>query len=39
VDTSFLGWALFELQRSGIVERVQQQSTLNRPGIRGGCLV
>lgn len=30
VDTSFLGWALFELQRSGIVERVQQQSTQMR---------
>ena len=30
VDASFLGWALFELQRTGIVERVQQQSTQMR---------
>ncbi len=26
VDANFLGWTLFELQRTGIVERVQQQS-------------
>ncbi|TXI82278.1 MAG: hypothetical protein E6Q44_02425 [Flavobacteriales bacterium] len=30
VDASFLGWALFELQRTGVVERVQQQSTQMR---------
>lgn len=30
VDASFLGWALFELQRTGFVERVQQQSTQMR---------
>jgi type I restriction enzyme S subunit len=30
VDAGFLGWALFELQRTGIVERVQQQSTQMR---------
>ncbi|MEM5330848.1 restriction endonuclease subunit S [Paraburkholderia sp. JHI2823] len=30
VDPYFLGWALFELQRTGIVERVQQQSTQMR---------
>ncbi len=30
VEASFLGWALFELQRTGIVERVQQQSTQMR---------
>lgn len=30
VDANFLGWALFELQRTGIVERVQQQSTQMR---------
>lgn len=30
VDASFLGWTLFELQRTGIVERVQQQSTQMR---------
>ena len=30
VDSSFLGWALFELQRTGIVERLQQQSTQMR---------
>lgn len=30
VDASFLGWSLFELQRTGIVERVQQQSTQMR---------
>jgi type I restriction enzyme S subunit len=30
VDASYLGWALFELQRAGIVERVQQQSTQMR---------
>lgn len=30
VDASFLGWVLFELQRTGIVERVQQQSTQMR---------
>ncbi len=30
VDASFLGWALFELQRTDIVERVQQQSTQMR---------
>lgn len=30
VDATFLGWALFELQRTGIVERVQQQSTQMR---------
>lgn len=30
VDANFLGWALFELQRTGLVERVQQQSTQMR---------
>jgi type I restriction enzyme S subunit len=30
VDAEFLGWVLFELQRMGIVERVQQQSTQMR---------
>jgi type I restriction enzyme S subunit len=30
VDANFLGWALFELQRTGIVERAQQQSTQMR---------
>jgi type I restriction enzyme, S subunit len=30
VDADFLGWVLFELQRTGIVERVQQQSTQMR---------
>ncbi len=30
VEANFLGWALFELQRTGIVERVQQQSTQMR---------
>lgn len=30
VDAFFLGWTLFELQRTGIVERVQQQSTQMR---------
>ena len=30
VESSFLGWVLFELQRTGIVERVQQQSTQMR---------
>jgi type I restriction enzyme S subunit len=30
VDANFLGWVLFELQRTGIVERVQQQSTQMR---------
>ena len=30
VDSDYLGWVLFELQRSGIVERVQQQSTQMR---------
>lgn len=30
VDATFLGWALFELQRTGIVERLQQQSTQMR---------
>jgi len=30
VNANFLGWALFELQRTGIVERVQQQSTQMR---------
>lgn len=30
VDPVFLGWALFELQRTGIVERAQQQSTQMR---------
>jgi type I restriction enzyme, S subunit len=29
-NAEFLGWVLFELQRSGIVERVQQQSTQMR---------
>ena len=27
VEANFLGWALFELQRTGIVERVQHRST------------
>ena len=30
VDANFLGWALYELQRTGVVERVQQQSTQMR---------
>lgn len=30
VDAMFLGWALYELQRTGMVERVQQQSTQMR---------
>ena len=30
VDASYLGWALFELQRTGIIERVQQQSAQMR---------
>ncbi len=30
VDPEFLGWALYELQRTGIIERVQQQSTQMR---------
>ena len=30
VDAEFLGWALYELQRTGIIERVQQQSTQMR---------
>jgi len=30
VDAEYLGWVLFELQRTGIVERVQQQSTQMR---------
>lgn len=30
VDAEYLGWALFELQRTGVVERVQQQSTQMR---------
>jgi len=30
VDAEYLGWALFELQRTGIIERVQQQSTQMR---------
>ena len=30
VDAEFLGWCLFELQRTGVVERVQQQSTQMR---------
>lgn len=30
VDGAYLGWALFELQRTGIVERLQQQSTQMR---------
>jgi type I restriction enzyme S subunit len=29
-DAEYLGWLLFELQRTGIVERVQQQSTQMR---------
>lgn len=29
-DASFLGWTLFEIQRTGIIERVQQQSTQMR---------
>ncbi len=30
VDPSFLGWVLYELQRTGSIERVQQQSTQMR---------
>jgi len=30
IDAEYLGWVLFELQRTGIVERVQQQSTQMR---------
>jgi type I restriction enzyme, S subunit len=30
IDPDFLGWVLYELQRTGIVERVQQQSTQMR---------
>jgi type I restriction enzyme, S subunit len=30
VDAAFLGWTLYELQATGIVERVQQQSTQMR---------
>jgi type I restriction enzyme, S subunit len=30
IDPEFLGWILYELQRTGIVERVQQQSTQMR---------
>ena len=30
VDPEFLGWMLYELQRTGIIERVQQQSTQMR---------
>jgi restriction endonuclease S subunit len=30
VDSSYLGWVLFELQRTGLVERFQQQSTQMR---------
>jgi type I restriction enzyme S subunit len=30
VDSSYLGWILYELQRTGIVERFQQQSTQMR---------
>ena len=30
VDPDFLGWLLYELQRTGIVERLQQQSTQMR---------
>jgi len=30
IDPDFLGWVLFELQRTGIIERVQQQSTQMR---------
>jgi type I restriction enzyme, S subunit len=30
IDPEFLGWLLYELQRTGIVERVQQQSTQMR---------
>ncbi len=30
VESDFLGWVLFELQRTGIIERVQQQSTQMR---------
>lgn len=30
VDPEFLGWVLYELQRTGIIERVQQQSTQMR---------
>lgn len=30
VDPEFLGWVLYKLQRTGIIERVQQQSTQMR---------
>lgn len=30
IDPEFLGWVLYELQRTGIIERVQQQSTQMR---------
>lgn len=30
INSSYLGWVLFELQRSGVVERFQQQSTQMR---------
>lgn len=30
VNPEFLGWVLYELQRSGVIERVQQQSTQMR---------
>jgi type I restriction enzyme, S subunit len=30
VDADFLGWVLYELQRTGVIERVQQQSTQMR---------
>lgn len=30
VNSEFLGWVLYELQRTGIIERVQQQSTQMR---------
>lgn len=30
VDPEFLGWVLYELQRTGVIERVQQQSTQMR---------
>ena len=30
VEAAYLGWVLFELQRTGIIERVQQQSTQMR---------
>jgi type I restriction enzyme S subunit len=30
VNAEFLGWVLYELQRTGIIERVQQQSTQMR---------